>query len=139
DRAEVVLKVEPYVAMDLVHSDEMVVVVGKLVSSIIFYGRCVAFEEVADMKEPFDSRREKDWTIFNPLQKSTKIPSGNFSACLLFDVVRAAIFDTTMLFIDLFAMTSINTSLVRCSKVMEATLLITSAILFWFLQICSTE
>ncbi|GJY41197.1 hypothetical protein Tco_0428467 [Tanacetum coccineum] len=61
DRVEVVLKVVPYVAMDLVQSDEMGRLVAKLVSSAVFYGRCAAFEEVADMKEPFDLDKVKDY------------------------------------------------------------------------------
>ncbi|GKB55602.1 hypothetical protein Tco_0911788 [Tanacetum coccineum] len=52
DRAEVVLKVVPYVVMELVHSNEMAMLVGKLVSSTIFYGRCAAFEEVAIIADP---------------------------------------------------------------------------------------
>nr|GEY90577.1 hypothetical protein [Tanacetum cinerariifolium] len=51
DRAEVVLKVAPYVAMELVQSDYMGKLIAKLVSSAIFFGRCQAFEEVARMKE----------------------------------------------------------------------------------------
>ncbi|GKA94001.1 hypothetical protein Tco_0815987 [Tanacetum coccineum] len=39
DRAEVVSKVIPYVSMELVHSDEMAMLVGKLVSFAVFYGR----------------------------------------------------------------------------------------------------
>ncbi|GJU32877.1 hypothetical protein Tco_1176466 [Tanacetum coccineum] len=54
DRMEVVLKVVPYAAMELIHSDDLGSLVGKLVSSAIFYGRCKAFEQVAGMKEPFD-------------------------------------------------------------------------------------
>ncbi|GKE30324.1 hypothetical protein Tco_1445708 [Tanacetum coccineum] len=53
DRMEVVSKVVPYIAMELVHSDELGRLVGKLVSSAVFYRRCAAFEEVAEMKEPF--------------------------------------------------------------------------------------
>ncbi|GKC75130.1 hypothetical protein Tco_1125904 [Tanacetum coccineum] len=59
DRREVVSKVVPYVVMELVHSDEMGSLVGKLVSSAIVYGRCRAFEQVADMKEPFDLLKVK--------------------------------------------------------------------------------
>ncbi|GJZ81332.1 hypothetical protein Tco_0646326 [Tanacetum coccineum] len=40
DRREVVSKVVPYAAMELVHSDDMGSLVGKLVSSAILYGRC---------------------------------------------------------------------------------------------------
>ncbi|GJX39233.1 hypothetical protein Tco_0252536 [Tanacetum coccineum] len=54
DRAEVVSKVVPYVAMELVQSDDMGKLVAKLVSFAIFFGRCQDFEEVARMKEPFD-------------------------------------------------------------------------------------
>ncbi|GKG58143.1 hypothetical protein Tco_0589754, partial [Tanacetum coccineum] len=61
DRAEVVSKVVPYVAIDLVQSDGIAMLVGKLVSSAIFYGRCAAFEEVADMKEPFDMAKVKGY------------------------------------------------------------------------------
>nr|GEY59003.1 hypothetical protein [Tanacetum cinerariifolium] len=39
ERAKVVSNVVPYVAVELVHSDEMAMFVGKLVSSAIFYGR----------------------------------------------------------------------------------------------------
>ncbi|GKE67845.1 hypothetical protein Tco_1522006, partial [Tanacetum coccineum] len=53
DRREVVSMVVPYVTMELVHSDGMGSLVGKLVSSAIVYGRRRAFEQVADMKEPF--------------------------------------------------------------------------------------
>ncbi|GKB51663.1 hypothetical protein Tco_0902416, partial [Tanacetum coccineum] len=51
DRREVVSKVIPYAAMELVHSDDM----GSLV------GRCRAFEQVAGMKEPFDLSKVKGY------------------------------------------------------------------------------
>ncbi|GJX22154.1 hypothetical protein Tco_0226599 [Tanacetum coccineum] len=35
--------------------------VGKLVSSAIVYGRCRAFEQVADIKEPFDLSKVKGY------------------------------------------------------------------------------
>nr|GFA21953.1 protein NYNRIN-like [Tanacetum cinerariifolium] len=54
DRREVVSKVVPYAVMELIHSDDIVSLLGKLVSSAIVYGRCKAFEQVAGMKEPFD-------------------------------------------------------------------------------------
>ncbi|GKD96026.1 hypothetical protein Tco_1379923 [Tanacetum coccineum] len=59
DRAEVVSKVVPYVDMELVQSDEMAMLIGKLMSSAIFYGRCTTFEEVTNMKEPFDLAKVK--------------------------------------------------------------------------------
>ncbi|GJV39788.1 hypothetical protein Tco_1418228 [Tanacetum coccineum] len=61
DRRKVVSKVVLYAAMELVHSDAMGSLVGKLVSSAIVYGRCRAFEQVADMKEPFDLSKVKGY------------------------------------------------------------------------------
>ncbi|GJQ98659.1 UBN2 domain-containing protein [Tanacetum coccineum] len=61
DRREVVSKVVPYVAMELVHSDDMGSLVGKLVSFAIVFGRCRAFEQVAGMKEPFDLSKVKGY------------------------------------------------------------------------------
>ncbi|GJR22077.1 hypothetical protein Tco_0970604 [Tanacetum coccineum] len=42
-------------------SDDMGSLVGKLVSFAIVYGRCRAFEQVADMKEPFDLSKVKGY------------------------------------------------------------------------------
>ncbi|GJW17084.1 hypothetical protein Tco_0024520, partial [Tanacetum coccineum] len=53
DRADVVSKVIPNAAMKLVRSDDLGVLIAKLVRSSIIYGRCQAFEEVAAMQEPF--------------------------------------------------------------------------------------
>ncbi|GKA71893.1 hypothetical protein Tco_0778109 [Tanacetum coccineum] len=61
DRREVVSKVVPYAVMELVHSNDMGSLVGKLVSSAIVYGRCRAFEQVAGMKEPFDLSKVKGY------------------------------------------------------------------------------
>ncbi|GJX28978.1 hypothetical protein Tco_0237057 [Tanacetum coccineum] len=52
DSREVVSKVVPYAALELVHSDDM----GSLV-----YGRCRAYEQVVDMKEPFDLSKVKGY------------------------------------------------------------------------------
>nr|GEW20892.1 reverse transcriptase domain-containing protein [Tanacetum cinerariifolium] len=52
-RAAVVAKVIPDAAMKLVHSDEMGVLVTRLVNASIIHGRYVAFKEVAELKEPF--------------------------------------------------------------------------------------
>ncbi|GJV91152.1 hypothetical protein Tco_1538965 [Tanacetum coccineum] len=52
DKIEVVLKDVPYAIMELIHSDDLGSLVGRLVSSAIFYERCKAFEQVATMKEP---------------------------------------------------------------------------------------
>nr|GEV65627.1 hypothetical protein [Tanacetum cinerariifolium] len=53
DKAVVVIKVIPDGAMKLVCSDEMGLLVAKLVKTAIFRGLCTAFEEVAGLKEPF--------------------------------------------------------------------------------------
>ncbi|GJR70127.1 hypothetical protein Tco_0016192 [Tanacetum coccineum] len=53
DKAAIVSKVVPNAAMKLVHSDEMGVLVARLVRVAIIHGRCTAFEEVAKLKEPF--------------------------------------------------------------------------------------
>ncbi|GKC36524.1 hypothetical protein Tco_1048908 [Tanacetum coccineum] len=82
DRREVVSKVVPYAVMELVYSDDMGSLVGKLVSSAIMYGRCRAFEQVVDMKEPFDlskvkgyhSSHKKDHTQANNDLATTTFP-----------------------------------------------------------------
>ncbi|GKA46828.1 hypothetical protein Tco_0739711, partial [Tanacetum coccineum] len=74
DRAEVVSKVVPYVAIELVPSDNMGKLVAKLVSSSIFYGRCQAFEEVANMKDPFDLTKVKG---YRPSYKQEHTKAGN--------------------------------------------------------------
>ncbi|GKA97830.1 hypothetical protein Tco_0825724 [Tanacetum coccineum] len=53
DRSVVVSKVVPDAAMKLIRSDDLGVLIAKLVRSSIIYGRCQAFEEVAAMEEPF--------------------------------------------------------------------------------------
>nr|GFA74600.1 hypothetical protein [Tanacetum cinerariifolium] len=45
----------------LIYSDDMGSLVGKLVSSAIVYGRGRAFEQVAGMKEPFDLSKVKGY------------------------------------------------------------------------------
>ncbi|GJW29213.1 hypothetical protein Tco_0046088 [Tanacetum coccineum] len=61
DRRDVVSKVIPYIAMELVHSDELGRLVGKLVSSAITFGCCRAYEQVASIKEPFDLLKAKGY------------------------------------------------------------------------------
>nr|GEU70475.1 hypothetical protein [Tanacetum cinerariifolium] len=53
DRASVIAKVVPDAATKLIRSDEMGMLVVKLVKAFIIYCRCAAFEEVAKLKEPF--------------------------------------------------------------------------------------
>nr|GEY20866.1 hypothetical protein [Tanacetum cinerariifolium] len=61
DMREVVLKFIPYAAIELVHSDDMGSLIVRLVSSHILYKRCRAYEQVADMKEPFDLSKVKGY------------------------------------------------------------------------------
>ncbi|GKA13714.1 hypothetical protein Tco_0693360 [Tanacetum coccineum] len=48
DRRDIVSKVVPYAAMELVHSDELSRLIGTLVSSTITYGRCRAYEQASN-------------------------------------------------------------------------------------------
>ncbi|GJS69728.1 hypothetical protein Tco_0702569 [Tanacetum coccineum] len=48
DRRDVVSKVLPYAAIELVHSDKLGTLIGKLVSSAITYGRCRAYEQACN-------------------------------------------------------------------------------------------
>ncbi|GJV85001.1 hypothetical protein Tco_1524899 [Tanacetum coccineum] len=54
NRAEVVIKIIPYIAMDIYHSDEVRSIVGNLVKASIFHGRCKALEEVVETKKLMD-------------------------------------------------------------------------------------
>ncbi|GJZ70692.1 hypothetical protein Tco_0634543 [Tanacetum coccineum] len=91
DRREVVSKVVPYAAMELVHSDDMGSLVGKLVSSAIVYGRCRAFEQasndlatatfpwldefVADPSAPIEALLfKKPLTLQRPAPSRTQVP-----------------------------------------------------------------
>ncbi|GKE76868.1 hypothetical protein Tco_1542988, partial [Tanacetum coccineum] len=53
DKAAVVSKVIPHVATKLARSDEIGLLVARLVKAAMFHNRCIAFEEVAYFKEPF--------------------------------------------------------------------------------------
>ncbi|GJX03587.1 hypothetical protein Tco_0189503 [Tanacetum coccineum] len=52
DRATVVARVIPDATMKLIHSDEMGVLIARLVKASIIHGRCASFEEVAKLKNP---------------------------------------------------------------------------------------
>ncbi|GJZ42938.1 hypothetical protein Tco_0590193 [Tanacetum coccineum] len=54
-------QVVPYATMELVHSDDTGSLVGRLVSSAILYGRCKAYDQIVDMKEPFDLSKVKGY------------------------------------------------------------------------------
>nr|GEU29951.1 hypothetical protein [Tanacetum cinerariifolium] len=61
DMAAIVTKVFPDTAMKLVHSDEMYVLIVKLVREAIINGRCVAFEEVVKLNKPFILEKMPDY------------------------------------------------------------------------------
>ncbi|GKC31619.1 hypothetical protein Tco_1038913, partial [Tanacetum coccineum] len=61
DRRDIVSNVVPYAALELVHSDELGMLVGTLVSSAITYGHFRAYEQVDAMKEPFDLSKAKGY------------------------------------------------------------------------------
>nr|GEV08039.1 hypothetical protein [Tanacetum cinerariifolium] len=54
NRVAVVPKAIPYVAIELIHSDEMGLLVARLAKTTLFHGSCLALEEVATLKEPFE-------------------------------------------------------------------------------------
>ncbi|GKC67949.1 hypothetical protein Tco_1100547 [Tanacetum coccineum] len=94
DRIEVVSKVVPYIAMELVHNDELGRLVGKIVSSAVFYGRCAAFEEVAEMKEPFNLTKVKG---YRPSYKKEHTKAGNDLATATFPFLYEVVADPSTL------------------------------------------
>ena len=54
DRAAVVSKVVPYIAMELYHSDEVGKVTTALVNAAIYHGKCTTLEEIAATGKPVD-------------------------------------------------------------------------------------
>ncbi|GKF22645.1 hypothetical protein Tco_0074967, partial [Tanacetum coccineum] len=53
DRPAVVARVIPDAAIKLIRSDEMGVLITRLVKASIIHGRCAAFEEVSELNKPF--------------------------------------------------------------------------------------
>ncbi|GJV97862.1 hypothetical protein Tco_1549439 [Tanacetum coccineum] len=90
DRVEVVSKVVPYISIELVHSDELGMLVGKLVSSTVFYGRFTAFEKVAEMKEPFDMSNVKG---YRPSYQKEHTKAGNDLATAIFPFLSEVVVD----------------------------------------------
>jgi RNase P protein component len=54
DRVAVVLKVIPYIAMELYHSDEVGKMIGDVVNAAIYHGKCTTLEEVAATVKPVE-------------------------------------------------------------------------------------
>nr|GEY16003.1 hypothetical protein [Tanacetum cinerariifolium] len=74
DMREVVSKVVTYACMELLHSDEFGRLVEKLVSLAITFGRCMAYEQVAKMKEPFNLSKVKG---YRPLYEKEHTQASN--------------------------------------------------------------
>ncbi|GKB59447.1 hypothetical protein Tco_0915633, partial [Tanacetum coccineum] len=79
DRKDVVSKIVPYAAMELVHSDELGRLVSTLVSSAITYERCRAYEQldefVADATALIeDLLSKKPPTLQKPAPSRTQMP-----------------------------------------------------------------
>ena len=54
DRAAVVSKVIPYIAMELYHNDEVGKMIGDVVNAAIYHGKCTTLEEVAATGKPVE-------------------------------------------------------------------------------------
>ncbi|GKA16278.1 hypothetical protein Tco_0696025 [Tanacetum coccineum] len=95
DRREVVSKVVPYAAIELVHNDDICSLVGKLVFFAIVYGRCRAFDQasndlatttfpwldkfVADPLAPIKALlSKKPPTLQTPAPSRTQVPLPSF-------------------------------------------------------------
>nr|GEU47475.1 reverse transcriptase domain-containing protein [Tanacetum cinerariifolium] len=78
----------------LVHSDELGMIVGKLVSSTVFYGRCAYFKEVAKMKEPLTWTKVKG---YRPSYKKGHTKAGNDLATATFPFLSKDVADPSTL------------------------------------------
>ncbi|GJZ30508.1 hypothetical protein Tco_0575555 [Tanacetum coccineum] len=90
DRAEVVSKVVPYVVMELVHSDKLDMLVGRLAFAFVFYGKCDAFEEVAKMTKSFDLATVK---MYRPAYKEKHTKAINDLATATFPFLSEVVAD----------------------------------------------
>ncbi|GKC81981.1 hypothetical protein Tco_1137698 [Tanacetum coccineum] len=68
DKSAVVVKVVPHVAKELVCSDEMGLVVARLVKTASVHGRCSTFEEAASLKEPFKLEKMPGYGPFSKIE-----------------------------------------------------------------------
>ncbi|GKC35430.1 hypothetical protein Tco_1047814 [Tanacetum coccineum] len=103
DKMEVVLKFVPYATMELIHNDDLGSLVGRLVSSTIFYEMCKAFEQVAGMKEPFDLLKVKGYRTSykkDPNQAGNDLATATFPWRAFWslneDILKITILKTTM-------------------------------------------
>ncbi|GKB44075.1 hypothetical protein Tco_0889017 [Tanacetum coccineum] len=92
DRMEVVSKVVPSITMELVHSDKLCRLVGKLISFAVFYGRCATFEEVAKLKDPFYLMKVKG---YRPSYKKEHTKAGNDLATATFPFLSKVVADSS--------------------------------------------
>nr|GEZ10693.1 hypothetical protein [Tanacetum cinerariifolium] len=149
DMALVVAKVVPDAATKLILSDEMGILVVKLVKASILYGRCADLEEINKLKEPFVMEKMAG---YRPFSKQEYDQAGDDLAnesipSFMYSWMRAIQLSSSFLTVlviscsvtDLFCMTSTKTFFVSFEKVIDATLLRASAFLFCSLLICSIE
>ncbi|GKC32932.1 hypothetical protein Tco_1040226 [Tanacetum coccineum] len=92
DKREVVYKGVPYACMELLHSDELGRLVGKLVSLAITFGRCRAYEQVARMNEPFDFSKVKG---YRPSYKKEHTQASNDLATAIFSWLNEYVADAS--------------------------------------------
>nr|GEX53694.1 hypothetical protein [Tanacetum cinerariifolium] len=90
DRVAMVAKVVPYVATELVCSDEMGFLAARLVKTALIHGRCSTFEEVASLKEPFELEKMSD---HRPLLKREFNQAGDNLATASYPFLEEAIVD----------------------------------------------
>ncbi|GKD47741.1 hypothetical protein Tco_1276717 [Tanacetum coccineum] len=79
--------------LELLHSDELGRLVGKLVSSAIIIGRCRAYEQVARIKEPFDLSKVKG---YRPSYKKEHTQFNNDLATVTFSWLNKYVADASV-------------------------------------------
>ena len=77
DRAAVVSKVIPYIAMELYHSDEVGKMIGDVVNAAIYHGKCTTLEEIAATGKPVEL---SEVTYYCPTHKAEYDNASNLLA-----------------------------------------------------------
>ncbi|GKC70197.1 hypothetical protein Tco_1116080 [Tanacetum coccineum] len=90
DRVAVVANVVPHVAMELIHSDEMRLLVARLAKAALFHGMCSTLEEVATLKEPFKLEKMPG---YRPLSKKEFDQAGDNLATVSYPFLAKANID----------------------------------------------
>nr|GFD02052.1 hypothetical protein [Tanacetum cinerariifolium] len=90
DRVTVIAKVVPHVAMKLVRSDERGLLAARLVKTILVHGRCLAFEDVVALKEPFKLEKMPSYC---PISKKEFDQAGDSLATACYPFLKEVIAD----------------------------------------------